>query len=176
MESRHITMKVPSYEAGTDINDTSTWATKTRFVGVDYALGHTAVEQVDGMEDIIEKHTDIYSRSPLGRRDGVSMDLKHYYKKKVGENKDHASDGKKAFGIAEERKKDFIHRELGRKALDAMDPDEHAEEIVHVSDEDILTEAKMTAEELRTLSVQYLFNCVLTSPSLIVPSRSRPKF
>ena len=44
MESKHITMKAPSYNHGCD-DDQSSWTIKTSFVGVDYALGYSRLKE-----------------------------------------------------------------------------------------------------------------------------------
>ncbi|KAJ7709242.1 hypothetical protein B0H16DRAFT_1481093 [Mycena metata] len=104
-----------------DDSDKSTWTTQTRFVEVVHVLDHTAQRQFNGTVEMATRIADTYSRSPLAARERRTMDKNHYWRKKLAESKDHAADGKKAFRISAEHKKDIVIHDLGRVAMDEAD-------------------------------------------------------
>lgn len=108
IESRHISLLVPSYHPEVDDTDQSTWQHQTRFVEVAPALDHTAQRQFDGPMEAANRIADVYSRSPLAVQERRIMDKNEYWRKKLGEGKDHAADGKKEFKISAAHKKDIV--------------------------------------------------------------------
>ncbi|KAJ7469640.1 hypothetical protein FB451DRAFT_1038781 [Mycena latifolia] len=121
VESRHITLLTPSYAPDADDTDQSTWKHSTRFVEVAPALDHTGQRQFEGTLEAANRIADTYSRSPLAIQEKRMMDKNDYWRKKIGECKDHAADGKKAFKISAAHKEDIIIRDMGRVAMDEAD-------------------------------------------------------
>ncbi|KAF7372118.1 hypothetical protein MVEN_00070600 [Mycena venus] len=107
VESRHITLLMPSYDLDVDDSDRSTWTSQTRFIEVAPALDHTAQRQFEGTLKAAGRIADTYSRTPLATQNNRTMDTDDYHRKKMGENKDHAADGKKGFGLSAAHKKDI---------------------------------------------------------------------
>ncbi|KAJ7120384.1 hypothetical protein C8R44DRAFT_877815 [Mycena epipterygia] len=106
VESQHITLLVPLYDPDVDDSDKSTWKHRTRFVEVEPALDHTGKRQFEGTLEAAERSADIYTRSPLAARDKRNMDKSEYWRKKMGEHKDHAAEGeKKEFKLSAAHKK-----------------------------------------------------------------------
>ncbi|KAJ7485528.1 hypothetical protein FB451DRAFT_1127711 [Mycena latifolia] len=121
VESRHITLLAPSYAPGVDDSDTSTWTHRTRFVEVAPALDHTGQRQFQGTLEAANRIADTYSRSPLAAQEKRVMDKNDYWRKKLGESKDHAADGKKEFNLSAQHKQDIVIRDLGRSAMSEAD-------------------------------------------------------
>jgi hypothetical protein len=95
IESRHISLLTPSYHPEVDDADQSKWQHRTRFLEVAPALDNTAQQQFDGTLEAANRIADVYSRSPLAVQERRKMDKNDYWRKKLGEGKDHAADGKK---------------------------------------------------------------------------------
>ncbi|KAF8152881.1 hypothetical protein K438DRAFT_1623066, partial [Mycena galopus ATCC 62051] len=95
VESRHITLLAPSYALGVDDSDQTTWTHRTRFMEVAPALDHTRQRQFEGTVEAATRIAETYSRSPLAARERRVMGKNEYWRKKLGEGKDHAADGKK---------------------------------------------------------------------------------
>lgn len=150
VESRHITLLVPSYAPDADDSDKSTWKHRTRFVEVAPALDHTAQRQFEGTLEAATRIADTYSRSPLAAQEKRVMDKNEYWRKKVAEGKDHAADGKKAFNISGEHKKEIVIRDMGRAAME--DDDLHTSEILvamlSISDDDLQAAGNVSESEL----------------------------
>ncbi|KAJ7473593.1 hypothetical protein B0H11DRAFT_2429951 [Mycena galericulata] len=72
-------------------------------------------------------------------REQRKMDKNEYFRKKLGEMKDHAADGKKGFRLSADHKKDIIIRDMGRLEMD--DADTQTSQI-------LLTMLSITDEEL----------------------------
>lgn len=53
---------------------------------------------------------------------------------------DHASDGKKKLDLTRAEKKDVVHRDLGRKAIEAMDAEDFLQAICSLTNEEIAVE------------------------------------
>ncbi|KAJ7748172.1 hypothetical protein DFH07DRAFT_962243 [Mycena maculata] len=156
IESRHVTLLAPSYAPGTDDNDQSTWTHQTCFVEVAPALDHTAERQFEGTKAAAARVADTYSRSPLAAQERRVMDKNDYFRKKLGENKDHAADGKKEFRISEAHKKDIIIGDLGRAAMAEADVDTAhiLLTVLSITDDDLRTAGKVSEAELAALSSQ----------------------
>ncbi|KAJ7578436.1 hypothetical protein C8J56DRAFT_897995 [Mycena floridula] len=154
VESRFLTYSSPSYAPGIDDSDPETWSPRTRFLKVAPALDHMAERQVQGTKDAITRVADVYSRSPVAARDGKTMELDDYYRKKVGEVKDHAADGKKGFKISKERKKTVVHRDLGQEALEdhSMSPEHIMNILLQITDKELEVAGKISSEQLAALS------------------------
>ena len=102
------------------------------------------------MDRIIARNVDVCHWSPLGGCNRVSeMTVEDYYQKKVGKNRDHTADVKKVFCIAEDHKRDTIFCDLGCKTLQGLDLDEYAQQVVKITDDDILKETNMSADQVR---------------------------
>ncbi|KAF7331459.1 hypothetical protein MKEN_00024600 [Mycena kentingensis (nom. inval.)] len=117
-EGHHNTLRAPTYAPGVDDTDKSTWKVQTRFVNVTNSVSHTAEAQFRGIRKTAERLADLYNRSPFSAQDARIMDKDDYFRKKMGENRDHAADGKKAFKISAEYKKRIVFEDLGRKAIE----------------------------------------------------------
>ncbi|KAJ7050444.1 hypothetical protein C8F01DRAFT_1345376 [Mycena amicta] len=118
VEGRQITHKVPTYAPGVDDSDKTTWVTKTRFLHVVPAISHTAQAQFDGARKEAQNLADFFNRSPLAADLERPMEgSDDYYRNKLGDNRDHASDGKKGFSLSAAHKKTIVLRDLGRKAI-----------------------------------------------------------
>ncbi|KAJ7724715.1 hypothetical protein DFH07DRAFT_971112 [Mycena maculata] len=100
VKTRSITLLVPSYALDADDHDKSTWSHQTRFVEVAPALDHTGQHQFEGTKEAATRIADTYTRSPLASKEKHIMDKNEYWRKKLGEGKDHAADGKKEFNIS----------------------------------------------------------------------------
>ncbi|KAF7344413.1 hypothetical protein MSAN_01922500 [Mycena sanguinolenta] len=121
VESRHITILVPSYDPDVDDTDQTTWKHQTRFVEVAPALDHTAKRQFEGTMEAVRRIADTYTRSPLAIQQQKVMEVNDYWRRKLGESKDHAADGKKEFTLSAEYKKQVIIRDLGRAVMEQED-------------------------------------------------------
>ncbi|KAJ7473578.1 hypothetical protein B0H11DRAFT_2236415 [Mycena galericulata] len=121
VESRHITLLVPTYAPDADDSDKSTWRYQTRFVEVAPALDHTGKRQFEGTMEAANRIADTYTRSPLAGQEKRIMDKNDYWRKKLGEHKDHAADGKKEFQLSSAHKKEIVIRDMGRVAMDDAD-------------------------------------------------------
>lgn len=114
VESRFVSLYAPTYAPGVDDADTSTWTPQNRFFDLAPALDHTAERQFEGTKEAVSRIADVYSRSPLAAAEQRTMDSDDYYRKKDGEMKDHAADGKKEFDISASHKEDIVMRDLGQ--------------------------------------------------------------
>ncbi|KAF7332350.1 hypothetical protein MKEN_00116700 [Mycena kentingensis (nom. inval.)] len=154
VETRARTLLVPSYAPGVDDSDKSTWSVRTRFSELAPAIDHTAITQHRGEMERAARIADIYNRSPLSDADSNSLSVDEYYKKKMGENRDHASDGKKVFALSAAHKEDIVIRELGRKGI----ADGSAERgdvlltLFDISEKDVLKSRSMTEIELKQVT------------------------
>jgi RNA polymerase-interacting CarD/CdnL/TRCF family regulator len=63
----------------------------------------------------------VQCKPQLGSQDNRIMETDDYSRKKQGECKDHAVDGKKTFDISDINKTDIVIRDLGRAAMDEED-------------------------------------------------------
>jgi hypothetical protein len=153
VESRHITLLAPTYDPGVDDSDRSTWTSQTRFIEVAPALDHTAQRQFEGTLEAASRIADTYSRSPLAAQENRTMETDDYHRKKMGENKDHAADGKKGFGLSAAHKKDIVIRDLGRAALEDADVETGRILIAmsNITDKDLQTTAKISPSALAAL-------------------------
>jgi hypothetical protein len=77
VESRHVTLLVPSYALNVD----ATWKHRTRFVEVAPALDYTAQRQFEGTVEAANRIADVYSRSPLAAQERRIMDKNDYWRK-----------------------------------------------------------------------------------------------
>ncbi|KAJ7451260.1 hypothetical protein B0H11DRAFT_1742871 [Mycena galericulata] len=154
VESRHITLAVPSYAPGVDDSDTSTWTHRTRFLEVAPAIDHTAQRQFVGTLEAANRITDIYNRSPLAAQEKRLMDKNEYWRKKLGENKDHAADGKKGFRLSAEKKKNVAIQDLGRAAMedDDVQTSEILETMLSITEDDLEAVGNISTEELASAS------------------------
>jgi hypothetical protein len=96
---------------------------------------------------------DVYSRSPLALEDQRTMEVDDYYRKKDGEMKDHAADGKKEFHISDSYKETVVLRDLGRTALEdgSVPLSRILQTIPEVTDADIATAGRIPESELESL-------------------------
>jgi len=117
------------------------------------ALDHTAQRQFEGTIEMASRLADTYSRSPLAARDKRLMDKNDYWRKKLAEGRDHAADGKKAFSLSAEHKKDIIIRDMGRAAMDDTDLDTShiLLAILSITDEDLQVAGKLSESQLKDL-------------------------
>ncbi|KAJ6547032.1 hypothetical protein B0H19DRAFT_990256, partial [Mycena capillaripes] len=151
IESRHITLSVPSYGLNSDDANRATWSHQTRFMEVAPALDHTAQRQFDGTMEAAARIADAYARSPLAAQDRRTMETDDYLRKKLGEHKDHAADGKKAFSISAAEKTDVIIRDLGRAAINEEDLGEILSMMLEIDDEDLEAVGRISASEVAAL-------------------------
>ena len=81
------------------------------------------------------------------------MDKNDYWRKKLAEGRDHAADGKKAFSLSAEHKKDIIIRDMGRAAMDDTDLDTShiLLAILSITDEDLQVAGKLSESQLKDL-------------------------
>ncbi|KAJ7442078.1 hypothetical protein B0H11DRAFT_2251704 [Mycena galericulata] len=156
VESRHVTLLVPSYEPGVDDSDRSTWQHRTRFVEVAPALDHTGQRQFDGTVEAASRIADTYARSPMAAKDKRTMDKNEYWRKKIGEHKDHAADGKKEFKISAQHKKNIVVRDIGRAAMEQVDIESGLIllTVLEISDEDLMEAGHLSASELAALTTE----------------------
>ncbi|KAJ7197518.1 hypothetical protein B0H12DRAFT_976458, partial [Mycena haematopus] len=150
VESRHITLLVPSYAPGVNDSDKSTWTHQTRFVEVAPALDHTGQSQFEGTREVAERIANTYSRSPLAAQEKRIMDKNEYWRKKIGESKDHAADGKKEFGLSAAHKKEIVIRDMGRAAMDETDLQTGTilSAMLDITDDDLMAVGKVSESEL----------------------------
>jgi hypothetical protein len=125
---------------------------RTRFVEVTTA-DHTAQHQFDGTMEAASRITDTYTRSPLAAYDHCTMETDDNSRKKLGECKDHAADGKKVFNISAERKTDVIIQDLGRTTMEDKDLDtgKKIAAMLEIDDDDLQAEGGISALELAAL-------------------------
>ncbi|KAJ7115156.1 hypothetical protein C8R44DRAFT_928100 [Mycena epipterygia] len=156
VESRHITLLVPSYAPDADDSDKSTWVHRTRFMEVAPALDHTGQSQFEGTRKVAERIADTYSRSPLAVQEKRLMDKNDYWRKKIGESKDHAADGKKEFNFSAAHKKEIIIRDMGRAAMDDVDIQTGIIllAMLDITDDDLMSVGKVSESEFEVLSTQ----------------------
>lgn len=81
------------------------------------------------------------------------MDKNEYWRKKLGEGKDHAADGKKEFKISAAHKKDIVMQDLGRAAMDDADVSTShiLTTMLKITDDDLAAAGKISPEELAAL-------------------------
>ncbi|KAJ7607525.1 hypothetical protein FB45DRAFT_1131324 [Roridomyces roridus] len=153
LESRHIALLGPSYEPGVDVSDRSLWTRQLRFLEVAPALDHTGQRQFEGTMEASERIADVYTRSPLAAREQRTMEKNDYWRKKIGENKDHAADGKKAFKLSAEYKKDVVLRDLGRKTMEEADLETAILllSMNEITNDDLMQTGKISYEELAVM-------------------------
>ncbi|KAF7361574.1 hypothetical protein MSAN_01191400 [Mycena sanguinolenta] len=156
VESRHVTLLVPSYDPNVDDSDQSTWQHQTRFVEVAPALDHTAKRQFEGTMEAVKRIADTYTRSPLAVRQQKVMEANDYWRKKLGESKDHAADGKKEFALSAEYKKQIVIRDLGRAVMEEEDVQTARILLMmlQINDDDLRDMGKISQEELDSLSIE----------------------
>ncbi|KAJ7673696.1 hypothetical protein DFH06DRAFT_978939 [Mycena polygramma] len=153
VESRHITLLVPSYDPDVDTANQAMWKTRTRFIEVAPALDHTGQRQFEGTMEAASRIADTYTRSPLAAQEKRTMETDDYTRKKMGECKDHAADGKKEFEISAANKKQVVIRDLGRTAMDEEDLDTSRilTTMLSITDDDLQAAGNISAEELKAL-------------------------
>ncbi|KAJ7124027.1 hypothetical protein C8R43DRAFT_899318 [Mycena crocata] len=153
IESRHVTLLTPSYEPDIDDTDQSTWRHRTRFVEVAPALDHTGQCQFEGTREAATRIADTYSRSPLAAQERRLMDKNVYWRKKLGESKGHAADGKKECKISAAHKKDVIICDMGRAAIHEADVATSTIllAILEITDVELQAAAKISQSQLTTL-------------------------
>ncbi|KAJ7167103.1 hypothetical protein C8R46DRAFT_1219483 [Mycena filopes] len=156
VEARNITLLAPSYAPGVDDSDQSTWRHRIRFFEAAPALDHTAQRQFEGTKEAAERIADAYSRSPLAATDMSTMEVDDYYRKKMGEHKDHASDGKAEFKISAAYKKEVIIRDLGREKMDRDDfaTSQILLTMLNLTDEELQVAGKLSPAELKALPAE----------------------
>ncbi|KAJ7456357.1 hypothetical protein B0H11DRAFT_2244041 [Mycena galericulata] len=156
VESRHITLLAPSYEPGVDDSDKSTWKHQTRFLEVAPALDHTGQRQFEGTMEAANRIADIYTRSPLAVREKRAMDKNTYWRKKLGESKDHAADGKKEFKLSAAHKKNIILQDMGRATMDEADVATSyiLLAVSKITDDELQAAGKLSATELAALPTE----------------------
>ncbi|KAJ7681007.1 hypothetical protein DFH06DRAFT_1078008 [Mycena polygramma] len=156
VESRHVTLLVPSYAPDADDTDQSTWRHRTRFLEVAPALDHTAQRQFEGTMEAADRIADTYNRSPLAAQERRTMDKNEYWRKKLGESKDHAADGKKEFNISAEHKRDIVVRDLGRAAMEDEDLSTSTilTMMLSITDDDLQDVGKVSETELSNMSAE----------------------
>ncbi|KAJ6462958.1 hypothetical protein C8R45DRAFT_1177843, partial [Mycena sanguinolenta] len=133
VESRHVSFLAPTYAPG-----------------IDDALDHTAERQFEGTQEAVARIADVYSRSPLAARDQRTMEIDDYYRKKDGELKDHAADGKKECQISAAYKQDVVMRDLGQAVLDDIENPALArilKTLPMISDQDLAEAGKISESE-----------------------------
>ncbi|KAJ7115305.1 hypothetical protein C8R44DRAFT_880618 [Mycena epipterygia] len=81
------------------------------------------------------------------------MDKNKYWRKKLGENKDHAADGKKGFRLSAEKKKNVTIEDLGRAAMEDTDlqTSEILETMLSITEDDLEAVGNISTEELASL-------------------------
>lgn len=94
-----------------------------------------------------------YSRSPIASRDQRIMDRNDYWRKKIGESKDHAAEGKKSFKVSAAHKKEIVTRDMGRAAMDETDFTTSLLllTMLKITDEDLQAAGKLSNSELVAL-------------------------
>ncbi|KAJ7673844.1 hypothetical protein DFH06DRAFT_1173381 [Mycena polygramma] len=129
------------------------WKTRTRFIEVAPALDHTGQRQFEGTMEAASRIADTYTRSPLAAQEKRTMETDDYTRKKMGECKDHAADGKKEFEISAANKKQVVIRDLGRTAMDEEDLDTSRilTTMLSITDDDLQAAGNISAEELKAL-------------------------
>ncbi|KAJ6452895.1 hypothetical protein C8R47DRAFT_997938 [Mycena vitilis] len=134
-EARHLTYAAPTYNPDPDAPQTEF---RTRVVGVDYALDHTAQTQFEGWEEVNGKIVDAYMNSPLAQRDalqGHGYELNDLWRKMVAYNGDHAADVRLTARKCKDKKRDVVESDLGRQEIDAMSEQEVEEALWDVVQE-----------------------------------------
>ncbi|KAJ7429344.1 hypothetical protein B0H11DRAFT_1768396 [Mycena galericulata] len=156
VESRHVTLLVPSYDPNVDDSDKSTWRHRTRFLEVAPALDHTAQRQFEGTMEAAARIADTYSRSPLAAQEKRKMDKNDYWRKKLGESKDHAADGKKEFKISADYKTDIVIRDMGHAAMeeDDLTTSQILATMLSITDDDLQAAGKVSESELAAMSTE----------------------
>ncbi|KAJ7437330.1 hypothetical protein FB451DRAFT_1416903 [Mycena latifolia] len=156
VEARLVTMLVPSYAPNTDDTDQSTWTYQTRFVEAAPALDHTGQRQFEGTVAMATQMANTYSCSPLAARERRTMDKNDYWRKKLGESKDHAADGKKEFRLSVAHKKDIVIRDMGRLAMDDADVDtsQILLTMLSITNEELADAGKLSESEFAALSTE----------------------
>ncbi|KAF7367729.1 hypothetical protein MSAN_00836800 [Mycena sanguinolenta] len=156
VESRHITILVPSYDPDVDDTDQTTWKHQTRFVEVAPALDHTAKRQFEGTMEAVRRIADTYTRSPLAIQQQKVMEVNDYWRRKLGESKDHAADGKKEFTLSAEYKKQVIIRDLGRAVMEQEDVQTARILLMmlEINDDDLRLMGRISQQELDALSIE----------------------
>ncbi|KAJ7351580.1 hypothetical protein DFH08DRAFT_806298 [Mycena albidolilacea] len=153
-EARHITLRAPLYASGVNDADRSTWTPQTRVIEVAPALDHTAERQFESSMEAAACIADMYSRSPLALEGQRTMEVDDYYRKKDGEMKDHAANGKKEFHISDSYKETVVLRDLGHTALEdgSVPLSRILQTIPEVTDVDITTAGRIPKSDLESLS------------------------
>jgi hypothetical protein len=121
------------------------------------ALDHTGQTQFDGTREAAERIADTYSRSPLAAQEKRIMDKNDYWRKKIGESKDHAADGKKGFGLSAAHKKEIVIRDMGREAMNDTDLQTGIIllAMMDITDDDLMTVGKLSEAELEAVYVSF---------------------
>jgi hypothetical protein len=96
---------------------------------------------------------DAYTRSPVAAKDQQTMEKDDYLRKKMGEMKDHAADGKKGFKISAGEKRDVVIRDLGRSAMEDTDIEMSRLllAMLDITNDDLLLAANISLSELMAL-------------------------
>ncbi|KAJ8514650.1 hypothetical protein ONZ45_g7824 [Pleurotus djamor] len=141
-ESRHINLMAPTYEPGVDDSDTTTWKQQIRFGDLSQALDHTAQRQFEGSVEFGEALADSYTRSPLAKRDGATLDKDDYFRKQTSQNMDHAADVRKKFKLTVDHKAGITYRDLGEAIVEDMSGYDLLGYLLQVSNDDVRHYAK----------------------------------
>jgi hypothetical protein len=108
------------------------------------------------MMEAATRIADTYTRSPLAAQENRSMETDDYYRKKMGELKDHTADGKKGFAFSDAHKTNIIIRDLGRAAMDEEDlaTGKILTAMLDITDEDLEMQGNISHEALLSMCVQ----------------------
>ncbi|KAJ7877260.1 hypothetical protein B0H14DRAFT_3436212 [Mycena olivaceomarginata] len=159
-EARHVTSAAPTYS--TDPTEPKT-TFRTRVVEVDHALDHTAQSQYEVWEVATQKIAEIYSKSPLARRDsveGYSFEADDLWRKYVAYSSDHAADVRLAAAKCIDKKQLVVEGDLGNTELAAMTDAEVEvalwEVVKEMCDDPDGLDPRSLLEDLRAEAVQSL--------------------
>lgn len=127
-ESRHIHLKVPTYNS-----EDSVEIHKSRLVGVDSATDHSSETQLEGWKTKINDLLELYNQSPLSHRCQVALTVSDFFARLCGMSGDHAKDQKKLAKLLEETKQFFLKQTLGKNRLLGMNSSQFLELLIKVN-------------------------------------------
>ena len=110
--SRHVNLKAEEYN-GTDGNPKQV----TRFLGVMPSLDGTSEQSIKDWERTLVTITDIFNRSPMGKKYGQLARTVDFFAKLAGMLTDHCAKEKKDVMVLEQKKIDAMYQKLGEDVV-----------------------------------------------------------
>ena len=112
--SRHVNLKTEAY---TSDSQEAQLVHATRFIGVHSALDGSSKESIKAWKNLLQDITDVYNKSPLGRREGHLLRVIDIFVKLAGIHSDHCAKEKKDAELLKQEKMQATYVSLGEDQI-----------------------------------------------------------